>query len=302
MWEENKSREFKVFDYQRDKSLCAEHKLCDWGVSYSGVCLHGKDGCLVHYKWDADYDVHIRNETPDVLTAECFLDDTYFGKQTINSLEIYKMNVPIVEGKTNSVWCAMWLGKRPGLFKWMQIALLLEKMLALTHLATQAVVGPLNQYMLSGSQGHGGVKADGGMKENERWRRDDSRQQFPLRNKINIKKIKSMRIKTNYISGYQDLRLNKLAAIIILMQNKRTVFLSSKFSILQQNIDPYNMFDSQQYTVPNKNHLASPPIYNKSQIAWWDRCSLSIAHSLQNLDHNKTKEYGHFTLKKITTN
>lgn len=65
----------------------------------------------------ADYDVHVRNETPDVLTAQCYLDGKDLGKQTINSLVIYRINVPIIDGQPNSVWCAMWLGKRPGLFQ-----------------------------------------------------------------------------------------------------------------------------------------------------------------------------------------
>lgn len=65
----------------------------------------------------ADYEVHVANQTPDVLTSECFRDDTSLGKQTIKSMEIYKFNVTIVDGNNNIVWCPMWLGKRPGLFK-----------------------------------------------------------------------------------------------------------------------------------------------------------------------------------------
>lgn len=51
MGAENKSREFKVFDYKRDISLCAEHKLCYWIVSYNGLCLHAPNGCALHYDW-----------------------------------------------------------------------------------------------------------------------------------------------------------------------------------------------------------------------------------------------------------
>ncbi|KAK4344212.1 hypothetical protein RND71_037306 [Anisodus tanguticus] len=40
------------------------------------------------------------------------------------------------------------------------------------------VVSPLNQYTLSESQGQGGVKANGGVTENERVRRVDSRQRL----------------------------------------------------------------------------------------------------------------------------
>lgn len=64
-----------------------------------------------------DYEIHVANQTPDILTAECFMDDKSLGKQTIKSMEIYKFNVTIDGENTKDVWCPMWLGKRPGLFK-----------------------------------------------------------------------------------------------------------------------------------------------------------------------------------------
>lgn len=51
-----------------------------------------------------DYQINVANQTPSILTTECFLDDTYLGKNTFNSMETYRFNVTIVDGNKKTLF------------------------------------------------------------------------------------------------------------------------------------------------------------------------------------------------------